>query len=98
MSKIECCARLHLSTVLQALADSNLQALHVAAQEEGEILCFTPTMLHRVRTLCEQNANQSFSLLQGRDGSLYVMLDGKDYGRRLWSMDDLEPAVRQVGP
>ena len=84
------CARVHLTTVVKALADTSLQELHVAAQEEGEILCFTPTMLERVRALCEQHTNQSFSLLQGRDGSLYVMLDGKGYGRRMWSLEDLE--------
>lgn len=87
--KVEWCARLHVSTVTQALGEGSLQALHVEATEDGEILCFPPSVLQAIGRLCDRYHQQSFTILQGVDGTVYLLLDDNGAGRRLWALEEL---------
>ena len=51
------------------------EELRVLAPEDGEMVCLGPSQLQAIKRLMEHRNARDFTLLQGRDGTLFLMLD-----------------------
>lgn len=65
------------------------------APEDGEIVCLKPAQLEGIKRLATQRAAPAFTLLQGRDGTLFLLLEvgAVEVCSRLTAVEDLTPAA-----
>lgn len=80
--------RLHLQTI-QHFVDAKHPEVRVDGPEDtGELTCFTLKHLQNLRSLMIYEKRTDVTLLTGNDG-VYLMLNDKAAGRRVWSLDEL---------
>ena len=91
MRRTELCSRVHVDTVNRHLASPEASGdLLVQALEDGEYVYLTRRQLRCISSLCRDRCAQSLTLLQGQDGTVYILLDaaGGIGRRRIWLLDD----------
>lgn len=88
--------RLHLKTI-QHFADAQYPEVRVNGPEDtGELTFLTLKQIQNLRSLMVYEKRTDVTLLSGNDG-VYLMLNDKAAGRRIWSLDELRHSETAVG-
>lgn len=87
IKSIEHFGRLHIQTVVAHINQRRLQELRVHGPD-GELACFDLPQLRNLLLLMVREKRTDVTLMGG-NADMYLMMEQKAGGRRVWSLEDL---------